>query len=104
MYAAFMLRAGFSYPAEVLTYKSFCQMWHRDFPWVKTKRRKTIASKCFVCEDLEVLWGTTHVRGPWWRGGGGGGAKQYLHRAATAYSTAAYFSQLDFLLPVCPRP
>lgn len=71
MYAAFMLRAGFSYPAEVLTYKSFCQMWHRDFPWVKTKRRKTIASKCFVCEDLEVLWGTTHVRGPWWRGGGG---------------------------------
>lgn len=56
-YVAFMLRGGYSFPGEIMTYKGFLAMWAQDFPWVKTKRRKTIQSKCHVCEDLEVRGG-----------------------------------------------
>lgn len=73
LYSAFMLRAGFSFPQEVIGYKGFCRMWTRDFSWVKTKRRKTIASKCFVCEDLEVWLGIPHSGASGVGAGGGGG-------------------------------
>ena len=52
-YAMCMLRAGHP-KSEILTYKVFLRMWADDFPWVKTRKAKTIESKCETCEDIEV--------------------------------------------------
>ena len=49
----YMLRAGHA-KCEILTYKAFLKMWSTDFPWIKTRKAKTIESKCETCEDLEV--------------------------------------------------
>ena len=43
-----------SYKDDMLSYKSFCRLWLRDFKWLKLRKHKTIKSKCTVCEDLEV--------------------------------------------------
>lgn len=52
-YAMYMLRAGHA-KCEILTYKAFLKMWSTDFAWIKTRKAKTIESKCETCEDLEV--------------------------------------------------
>lgn len=43
--------------SSILALTSFYRLWRTEFPHVRLRRRKTIASKCHVCEDLEV--GTT---------------------------------------------
>lgn len=52
-YAMYMLRAGFS-KEDILIYKSFLNLWRKEFSWVRTKQGKTIESKCDTCEDIEV--------------------------------------------------
>lgn len=52
-YATYMLRAGYA-KEEILTSQSFLRVWNDDFPWVKTRKAKTIESKCETCEDIEV--------------------------------------------------
>lgn len=49
----YMLRAGFS-KEDILIYKSFLNLWRKEFSWVRTKQGKTIESKCDTCEDIEV--------------------------------------------------
>jgi len=39
---------------EYLGLKSFLKMWANEFPHVRVRRKSTIASKCQICEDLEV--------------------------------------------------
>ena len=53
-YGLFMLRAGFA-KTEILSYKSFLNLWGNDFPWLKVRKAKTVDSGCTTCEDLEVL-------------------------------------------------
>ena len=52
-YSMFMVRAGYS-REEILSYQTFVNMWRKDVPYMKTRQAKTIESKCYVCEDLEV--------------------------------------------------
>jgi hypothetical protein len=54
LYATFMIRAGFAFPNEVLTYQSFCKVWRDEFPQLKLRKKRTVSSKCLVCDDLEV--------------------------------------------------
>lgn len=53
-YATFMIRAGYAYPEEVLTYRIFCRMWSEEFPHLRLRQKRTVSSKCLVCDDLEV--------------------------------------------------
>lgn len=48
-----MLRKGFS-EKEILDEKGFLALWRAEFCHVRLRHQKTIASKCLVCEDLEV--------------------------------------------------
>lgn len=54
LYATFMIRTGFSFPSEVLTYPSFVKVWRDEFPQLKLRKKRTVSSKCLVCDDLEV--------------------------------------------------
>ena len=53
-YATFMIRAGFAFPTEILTYRSFADLWKKEFPHLHLRRKRTVSSKCLVCDDLEV--------------------------------------------------
>jgi hypothetical protein len=54
LYATFMIRAGFSYPQDILSYAAFARLWVQDFPHLKLRKKRTVSSKCLVCDDLEV--------------------------------------------------
>lgn len=55
-YRDFMRTKYFDY-SEILCERSFLRMWENEFPHVKVRKPKTIASKCRVCEDLQVnVW------------------------------------------------
>lgn len=49
-----MIRTGFAYPNEVLIYQTFTKLWRKEFPHLKLRKKKTVSSKCLVCDDLEV--------------------------------------------------
>lgn len=58
-----MLRAGFA-KSEVLSCKAFLHLWLEEFPWLKTRKAKTVDSKCTTCEDLQVTYAGSAILDP----------------------------------------
>ena len=53
-YSVSLIENGYDLVEDQLSYKNFLRLWATDFRWLKVQRKKTIKSKCAVCEDLAV--------------------------------------------------